>query len=107
MKILFVTLLALPMLMLAGCGQKTAKDAEKPAEQQAKLPDEFTSEKQMPSVLEENLSPEEKSAILKEIMPAGSESDSTPEERFLQLKKRRGGWRSQSTDRPWRYVLYR
>ena len=87
MKILFVTLLALPMLMFAGCGQKAAKDAEKTAEQQTKLPDEFTSEKQMPSVLEEGLTPEEKSTILKEIMPTGSEGESTPEEKFLQLRK--------------------
>jgi TPR repeat protein len=86
MNILIVTLLAVPMLMLAGCGEKAPETAAK-TEAQTRLPDEFTSEKQIPSILENELTPEEKSAILKEIMPAGSENEATPEEKFLQLRK--------------------
>jgi hypothetical protein len=85
MKILTVALLAGSMLILAGCGEKAPKSTEKPG--MTALPDEFTSEKQIPTVLEENLTPEEKSAILKQIMPPGSESESTPEEKFQQLRK--------------------
>jgi TPR repeat protein len=86
MRKLTFTFFTASMLLLTSCGEKTSTNTEKPAAQ-TKLPDEFTSEKQMPSVLEETLTPEEKSAILKEIMPAGSESDSTPEEKFLKLRK--------------------
>ena len=88
MNILIVTLLAAPMLMLAGCGEKAPATAAKTeTETQTRLPDEFTSEKQIPSILENELTPEEKSAILKEIMPGGAENEATPEEKFLQLRK--------------------
>jgi hypothetical protein len=86
MNILIVTLLAAPMLMLAGCGEKAPATAAK-TEAQTRLPDEFTSEKQIPSILENELTPEEQSAILKEIMPGSSENEATPEEKFLQLRK--------------------
>ncbi|SOD42673.1 tetratricopeptide repeat protein [Nitrosovibrio sp. Nv4] len=86
MNILIVTLLAAPLIMLAGCGEKAQENAAK-TEAQTKLPDEFTSEKEIPSVLESELTPEEKSALLQEIMPAGPENEATPEEKFLQLRK--------------------
>ncbi|HEX8873223.1 MAG TPA: tetratricopeptide repeat protein [Nitrosospira sp.] len=85
MNILFVTLLAAPLLMLAGCGEKNPGTAAK-TEKQVKIPDEFTSEKQVPSVLENELTPEEKSALLNQIMPS-SPDESTPEEKFLKLRK--------------------
>ena len=56
MNILIVTLLAAPMLMLAGCGEKAPASAAKTeTETQTRLPDEFTSEKQIPSILENGL----------------------------------------------------
>lgn len=85
MKLLALALLTLPMLVLGGCGEKAPGDAAK-SDTQIKLPDEFTSEKQIPTILEENLSAEEKSELLKQIMP-DSGSESTPEEKFIQLKK--------------------
>lgn len=85
MKILALALVAIPMLMLAGCGEK-APGSTATKEAQTELPDEFTSEKQIPAVLEETLTAEEKSELLKEIMPESGD-ESTPEEKFIQLKK--------------------
>jgi TPR repeat protein len=86
MNILIVALLSMPLLMLAGCGEKPPVSPPKP-QTQTKLPDEFTSEKQIPTVLEEALTPEEKSDLLKQIMPSPGGNESTPEEKFLQLRK--------------------
>lgn len=85
MKMLALAFLTLSMLMLGGCGGKAPGDAAT-SEAQTKLPDEFTSEKQIPTILEENLSAEEKSELLKQIMPDAA-SQATPEEKFIQLKK--------------------
>ena len=84
MNILFVTFLAVPLLMLGSCGEKAPGSTAK-LEKQVKIPDEFTSEKQIPSVLENELSPEEKSALLNQIMPSGA-NEQTPEEKFLKLR---------------------
>jgi uncharacterized protein len=85
MNILFITLLALPLLIFGGCGEKSSGNAAK-TEKQVKIPDEFTSEKQIPSVLENELSPDEKSALLNQIMPSTA-NEPTPEEKFLKLRK--------------------
>jgi len=85
MNILIAALLSVPLLVLSGCGEKPPVSPPKP-QTETKLPDEFTSEKQIPSVLEEALTPEEKSDIMKQIMPAQA-GDATPEEKFLQLRK--------------------
>jgi TPR repeat protein len=85
MNIRLAALLAAPMIMLSACGEKASENKAK-AEAQARIPDEFTSEKQMPSVLENELTPEEKSAVLNQIMPS-SANELTPEEKFLKLKK--------------------
>jgi TPR repeat protein len=86
MNILIAALLSVPLLILSGCSEKSPVSPPKP-QTQTKLPDEFTSEQQMPSVLEEALTPEEKSDILKQIMPTQAGSESTPEQKFLQLRK--------------------
>jgi len=85
MNILFITLLALPLLIFGGCGEKSPGNAAK-TEKQVKIPDEFTSEKQIPSVLENELSPDEKAALLNQIMPSTA-NEPTPEEKFLKLRK--------------------
>jgi hypothetical protein len=85
-KLIIAALMTVPFLMLHGCGDKPA--ARKPAEESTvKLADEYTSEKQIPSVLENELTPDEKSALLKEIMPAASPNEPTAEEKFLKLRK--------------------
>lgn len=86
MNILFATLVAAPLLLFAGCDQKPPEAPAKTGPQ-TQLPDEFTSEKQIPSVLEETLTPEEKSDLLKQIMPSDATDEVTPEEKFLQLRK--------------------
>jgi uncharacterized protein len=88
MNILAVSLLAMLSLTLAGCGEKAPAPENKPkVEATAKLPDEFTAEKGIPSVLENELTPDEKSALMKEIMPTASPNEPTPEEKFLKLRK--------------------
>jgi TPR repeat protein len=85
-KLIIAVLMAVPLLMLGSCGDKPA--AKKPPEESTvKLADEYTSEKQIPSVLENELTPDEKSAVLKEIMPSASPNEPTPEEKFLKLRK--------------------
>lgn len=85
-KLITAVLMTVPFLMLWGCGDKPA--AKKPPEESTvKLADEYTSEKQIPSVLENELTPEEKSAVLNEIMPPASPDEPTPEEKFLKLRK--------------------
>ncbi|MDQ3186224.1 MAG: sel1 repeat family protein, partial [Pseudomonadota bacterium] len=86
MNIPAVSLLAILSLTLAGCGEKTTGKAPE-TESQTKLADEYTAEKEIPSVLENTLTPEEKSALLKDIMPPGSANEATPEEKFLKLRK--------------------
>ncbi len=88
MNILFVVLLAAPTLMLAACGEKAP---ENKTATQTRIPDEFTSEKQIPSVLENELTPEEKSEVLNQIMPPTSPNEPTPEEKFLKLIKEAEG----------------
>ncbi|SCY44469.1 hypothetical protein SAMN05216420_106123 [Nitrosospira sp. Nl5] len=91
MNILAASLLAVLSLTLAGCGEKTPGNIPKmpktEAEAPTKLADEFTAEKEIPSVLENTLTPEEKSALLKDIMPSASPNEPTPEEKFLKLRK--------------------
>ena len=86
MNILVITLLAAPLLMLAGCGEKAPGNAPN-TEKQIRIPDEFTSEKQIPSVLENELTPDEKAALLNQIMPSEMANEPTPEEQFLKLRK--------------------
>jgi TPR repeat protein len=85
-KLIIAALMTVPFLMTGGCGDKPA--ARKPPEESTvKLADEYTSEKQIPSVLESELTPDEKSALLEEIMPPASPNEPTPEEKFLKLRK--------------------
>jgi uncharacterized protein len=88
MNIFAVSLLATLSLTLAGCGEKEkAPENKLKTETPVKLADEFTAEKSIPSVLENELTPDEKSALLKQIMPSASPNEPTPEEKFLKLRK--------------------
>ena len=87
-KLIIAALVAAPLLMLEGCSDNPPAAAKKPPEEPAvKLADEYTSETQIPSVLESELTPDEKSALLKEIMPPASPNEPTPEEKFLKLRQ--------------------
>ena len=86
MNILAVSLLAALSLTLAGCGEKAPVETPKTEAPPAKLADEFTSEKEIPSILEKELTAEEKSALMDKIMPS-SPNEPTPEEKFLKLSK--------------------
>ncbi|MBA4142376.1 MAG: sel1 repeat family protein [Nitrosospira sp.] len=87
MNPLVAMLLTAPfLLMLTGCGEKSPESADK-SEIQTRLPDEFTSEKQIPSLLEDTLTPDEKSELLQQIMPSEPGNELTPEEKFLNLRK--------------------
>ena len=72
-------------IVLTACGRKAPENKPETAAQ-TKIPDEFTSEKQIPSVLENELTPEEKAAVLNQIMPAfGKRAD--PGGKISQVKK--------------------
>ncbi len=86
MNIRLTVLLAAHIIVLTACGAKAPENKAETAAQ-TKIPDEFTSEKQIPSVLENELTPEEKAAVLNQIMPSTSPNEPTPEEKFLKLKK--------------------
>lgn len=80
-----VWMVAAVLLAMAGCAEKTPVDGTA-AETSVRLDDEFTSEKEIPSILEETLTAEEKSDLLSKIMPP-SPDEATPEEKFLKLRR--------------------
>ena len=66
MNVFVVSLLAVPLLMLTGCGEEALNDKSK-TEAPMMLMDEFTSIDELPSVLEEGLTPEEKAELREKI----------------------------------------
>lgn len=81
-----VILFAAVLLSLAGCGEKVPDDKPK-TEATPMSMGEITTEGELPSVLTEGLTPEEKSELMDKIMPAAQKEGPTPEEKFLQLRK--------------------
>lgn len=71
------------LLLLAGCGDDTSPGADGSSK---KLPDEITTINELPSVLQEGLTAEQKTDLLKKIMPT-ADDDLTLEERFLKLRQ--------------------
>ncbi len=81
-----VTLMCLASLLLSGCDTNSEGEENQSAEStEFNTMDERTAVGELPSVFGEDLTPEEKAEIMEKILPAGSESDTTPEERFKQL----------------------
>ena len=78
--LLFVSLISL----LAGCGDETADSKSEPNEPKSSL-EEITSINELPSVLGEGLTAEEKEELRKQILPSGGEDEATPEEKFKEL----------------------
>ena len=81
-----VTVMYLATLLLLGCDTNLESEEKKSAESaDFNIMDERTAVGEVPSIFGEDLTPEEKAEIIEKILPAGSESDTTPEERFQQL----------------------
>ena len=77
---------AILLLSLVGCGEEVPGD--KPETEASPVPmGEITTEKELPSVLTEGLTAEEKSDLMNKIMPSAQAEGPTPEEKFLKLKK--------------------
>lgn len=83
---LFITLL----LLLAGCGGETTDNKTK-SDGAAAPVDEVTSLDELPAILGEGLTPEEKEELRKQILPPGSEDEATPEEKFKALLEQAKG----------------
>lgn len=71
--------------LLFGCDKSPEVASNEKQSTEFMVMDERTAIGEVPSVFGDNLTPEEKSAIMDEILPAGSSNDSTPEEKFKQL----------------------
>ena len=81
--LLFVTLIS----VLVGCGDESADSKSESNESKSSL-EEITSINELPSVLGEGLTPEEKEELRKQILPTGSEDEATAEEKFKALLER-------------------
>lgn len=71
--------------LLASCGNESTK-SNGPGNSSMRLMDEVTSITELPSVLQEGLSPEEKAELLKKILPLG-DSSLSPDEQFQKLRE--------------------
>jgi uncharacterized protein len=86
MNMRIFTLLTLFLLMLSGCGDETSSEKSAAEGSSVTLPDEITTLNELPSMLQERLTPEEKADLLKKIMPT-TEDGLTPDEQFLKLRQ--------------------
>ena len=84
--LLFVTLIS----VLVGCGDESADSKSESNESKSSL-EEITSINELPSVLGEGLTPEEKEELRKQILPSGDEDEATPEEKFKALLEQAKG----------------
>ncbi len=81
MKVYAVLLLVAPMLILAGCGEETSNGNSNTDDATASI-DEVTAFGELPSVLGEGLTPEEKAELAEQILPPGVEDTLEAEEKF-------------------------
>lgn len=84
MNVLVVSLFVALSLMLVGCGDESSNESDS----SYKLIDELTTVGELPSLLGEGLSPEEKEELLKQILPSGTDGDVDVEEKFQELFER-------------------
>ena len=73
-----------------GCGDESADSKSESNESKSSL-EEITSINELPSVLGEGLTPEEKEELRKQILPSGDEDEATPEEKFKALLEQAKG----------------
>ena len=83
MKVYAVLLLTVPFLILTGCGEETPSD--KPNAGDTLEFNEVTSFGELPSVLSEGLTPEEKAELVEKILPPGTEDVPDAEEKFKEF----------------------
>ena len=86
MNFFIVSLFITFFLAISACDMEAPgkKDMMKKS---AALGSEITPEGELPSIMTEGLTPEEKSKLAEEILPNASPDDPTPEEKFLKLRK--------------------
>lgn len=77
------------IVLLTSCGDKSATNNGAAGSSSMKLMDEVTSITELPSVLQESLSSEEKADLLKKILPM-SDSTLSPDEQFQKLREDAG-----------------
>lgn len=77
---------ALFLILLVSCGDDSATSKGGAGNSSMKLMDEVTSITELPSVLQESLSSEEKADLLKKILPM-SDSSISPDEQFQNYVK--------------------
>ncbi len=86
MNAFVVSVITAFILVIAGCNKKVPDNTDKTKAPVA-LGSEITLEGELPSLLTEGLTPEEKSKLTEKILPNASPDDPTPEEKFLKLRK--------------------
>jgi TPR repeat protein len=86
MNAFVVSVITAFILAIAGCNKKVPDNTDKTKAPVA-LGSEITLEGELPSLLTEGLTPEEKSKLTEKILPNASPDDPTPEEKFLKLRK--------------------
>ncbi len=86
MSIFTISLTTVFLLTIVGCNNEIT-DSKEQMKNAVPLGSEITLEGELPSLLTEGLEPEEKAKLTEEILMA-SPDDPTPEEKFLELRKK-------------------
>ncbi len=81
MRVFAVLLLAAPFLILTGCGEESSSDKSDASSEQSVM-GEVTTVGELPSLLGEGLSPEERAELVEQILPPGVEDAPEAEEKF-------------------------
>ena len=84
MNVLTVLLLATAILLLTGCGEGPQSDKSETSTSSAAM-DEVTKLGEIPAILSEGLTPEEKAELKEQILPPGVGDIQTAEEKFKAL----------------------
>ena len=87
MSIFTISLTTVFLLTIVGCNNEAA-DSKGQMKGAVPLGSEITLEGELPSLLTEGLSPEEKAKLTEEILPMASPDDPTPEEKFEELREK-------------------
>ena len=87
MSIFIISLTTVFLLTIVGCNNEAA-DSKEQMKGAVPLGSEITLEGELPSLLTEGLSPEEKAKLTEEILPMASPDDPTPEEKFEELREK-------------------
>lgn len=98
MSIFTTSLTTIFLLTIVGCNNEASDNKDK-MKKTAAFGSEITLEGQLPALLTEGLSLEEKSKLAEEILPNASPDEPTPEEKFQKLREdaEAGGAKAQTT----------